>query len=235
MPIHFRCTSCQLLLSITRRKAGQPVNCPSCGAKIVVPTIEEAQRAAGEAAPPPGDEDHERAPPPAEELIAAKVAAGPRHEGRSEEDEEEGFRIRRRAAEEGGLDMTPMVDVTFQLLIFFMLTASFSVQKSMQSEAPEPEQEGAAQTTSYEDIESNSVVVEVDGGNRILVDGDLVAGIDGLVDVLTAKAQAESPPKNELLIEADYRASHGTVVAVTDAGMEAGMQKIRRVSRRTEE
>ena len=34
------------------------------------------------------------------------------------------------------MDMTPMVDVTFLLLIFFMVTAAFSLQKSLQIPAP---------------------------------------------------------------------------------------------------
>jgi len=38
----------------------------------------------------------------------------------------------RKKREDGELDMTPMVDVTFLLLIFFMVTASFSLQKSIQ-------------------------------------------------------------------------------------------------------
>ena len=44
---------------------------------------------------------------------------------------------------EDELDMTPMVDVTFLLLIFFMVTASFTLQKSLEqphakSEDPSP-------------------------------------------------------------------------------------------------
>ena len=38
---------------------------------------------------------------------------------------------RRKKREEEELDMTPMVDVTFLLLIFFLVTASFSLQKSI--------------------------------------------------------------------------------------------------------
>lgn len=37
MPIHFRCTTCNKLLSIARRKAGQAIECPVCGANIRVP------------------------------------------------------------------------------------------------------------------------------------------------------------------------------------------------------
>ena len=49
----------------------------------------------------------------------------------------------RQKCKPGELDMTPMVDVTFLLLIFFMVTASFSLQKSIQmprqaSQLPSP-------------------------------------------------------------------------------------------------
>ena len=64
-----------------------------------------------------------------------------------EADQEEEFHINKRGLDESGLDMTPMVDVTFLLLIFFMITAAFSIQKSMQAEPPEPEDEGAAPDT----------------------------------------------------------------------------------------
>ena len=54
-----------------------------------------------------------------------------------EEEEEDGdpaivFGGRREVSEEDDLDMTPMVDVTFLLLIFFMVTASFTLQKSIE-------------------------------------------------------------------------------------------------------
>src|SRR5438105_12587294 len=37
MPIHFRCSSCDRMLSIARRKAGQQVSCPKCGKDVSVP------------------------------------------------------------------------------------------------------------------------------------------------------------------------------------------------------
>ena len=54
-------------------------------------------------------------------------------ERRSKKDEEDDDGVPpRKKREDGELDMTPMVDVTFLLLIFFMVTASFSLQKSIQ-------------------------------------------------------------------------------------------------------
>ncbi len=37
MPITFRCTACDRMLSIARRKAGTQVGCPKCGKQILVP------------------------------------------------------------------------------------------------------------------------------------------------------------------------------------------------------
>lgn len=37
MPIRFRCTNCERLLGIARRKAGTQITCPQCGESITVP------------------------------------------------------------------------------------------------------------------------------------------------------------------------------------------------------
>ena len=53
MPIRFRCTSCNQLMGISRRKAGTTVNCPTCHAQVVVP---------------PPDPDDKAEPPHAEPI-----------------------------------------------------------------------------------------------------------------------------------------------------------------------
>ncbi len=145
------------------------------------------------------------------------------------EDDEGGFQLSRRALDDDGLDMTPMVDVVFLLLIFFMITASFSLQKSMEAEAPEEDNDGFAQMPRMEDLADESVIVEIDDTNAIFVDDEPVGGLGELQDVLARKMSVEQ--KREMIIEPHYQAKHGTVVAVIDAGIEVGMQRIRRVTR----
>jgi biopolymer transport protein ExbD len=221
------------------------VNCPACSSEITVPEIEGLKAAAGaplEEREAPADEvpaaEPAFAPPPEPPPLPVTpfLEAGaplPGGEGRGGDEDEEPIRFRRSNIDAGGLDMTPMVDVVFQLLIFFMLTCSFSVQKSLQTQAPQPDEEGAAQAVTINELEEDAIVVEIDAEDHLLVDDEPVANVGVLVDVLTAKMASEQ--RTEMLIEADYRASHGIVVAVTDAGMEANMQHIRRVSRRAEE
>jgi biopolymer transport protein ExbD len=241
MPIKFRCPSCRQTLSVSRRKSGQQVNCPACSSEITVPEIEglkavaasQAEREAPADEVPPAEPAFAAPPEPAPLPVAPFMEAPAPLAGGGGGDDEEPLRFRRPNVEAGGLDMTPMVDVVFQLLIFFMLTCSFSVQKSLQTQAPEPDEEGAAQAVTVNELQEDAIVVEIDAEDHLLVDDEPVANVGVLVDVLTAKMASEQ--RNEMLIEADYRASHGIVVAVTDAGMEANMQHIRRVSRRAEE
>jgi hypothetical protein len=53
MPIRFRCSYCNQLMGISRRKAGATVRCPSCDGEIVVPPAEaeQTERAGGGPAP----------------------------------------------------------------------------------------------------------------------------------------------------------------------------------------
>ncbi len=61
------------------------------------------------------------------------------------------------------LDMTPMVDVTFLLLIFFMVTAAFALQKVL--EVPPVSDEEDVSITQVEDIEKDSIVLRIDADN----------------------------------------------------------------------
>ena len=49
--------------------------------------------------------------------------------------------LRAKPGDDPEMDMTPMIDVTFQLIIFFMITATFVVQKTLDMPEASPEQE----------------------------------------------------------------------------------------------
>lgn len=229
MPILFRCQNCGQKLSITRKKAGKTITCPECVHRIKVPVPQQLQGVADDA----GKEDD-----PSEKLQIVKTKqaylsdaeisaewSNSRNPWLDEEEEDEDFSLTRAELDESGLDMTPMVDVTFLLLIFFMITASFSMQRSLETTPPEPDENAASQTLTMEDLEEESVVVEIDNEDNLRVDDVAVSGIGELGDVL------RNSGKRELLIEAHPKATHGMVVAVTDIGIEVDMQRIRRVSR----
>jgi biopolymer transport protein ExbD len=251
MPIRFRCTQCHQLLSVSRKQAGAQTACPACGAEVRVPLIENlttsvpAPRSGSQSAAVREPQAMEAAspeftvPPAAPALAPAPGHQDTRNVWESDLgdwEEHPAFSQAPRRSAKDEADMTSMVDVTFLLLVFFMITASFSVTKALTSQPPSAE-EGAASAApspmTMDELAEESVVVEIGADDSIRVDDVPVAGPVELGEVLAAKIANEK--KTEMVIEAEYRATHGMVVAVTDVAMQAGMQRVRRVSRPDEQ
>ena len=129
--------------------------------------------------------------------------------------------------EEDDLDMTPMVDVTFLLLIFFMITASFTVAKTMPTAPPQPDAAAAAAAAMEpEEEEQEPVLIEIYNDNSVYVEGKKTAIGSALVDALSQQRVRER--RREVMLELEPEASHGTVVAVNDAAIRAGMESVKR-------
>ena len=213
MPIRFRCPSCQQVLSVTSRKAGQKVRCPACQSALRVPTPKVESPREPESAPA------------VEPAVVAKSIFGPVMVEEPESEEEE-FELRRAQTEFEEMDLTPMVDVTFLLLIFFMITASFTMQKAIGFPPPSPDEQGASvQPKQLEDFKDECVIVEIHEDNSISIDEERIPLDANLAAMLATKG------KNEMLIDAHENALHETVVKVVDAGNEVQLQRIRLGSR----
>ncbi|MEM1061937.1 MAG: biopolymer transporter ExbD, partial [Planctomycetota bacterium] len=115
------------------------------------------------------------------------------------------------------------------LLIFFMLTASFDVQRALRIPPPDPEQKGVTQSLELEDLTEDSVIVTIepdgDGGDRLFVDDAELDSPDAIVAELAAAMR--DGRRGELVVVADDESRHATVVAVVDAGQSVGMERIR--------
>jgi biopolymer transport protein ExbD len=211
--------------------AGHEMPCPACGVQHVVPTPENLHAPVESDALPTGAsstfrlDDSPFDPPPLERRPSSPVAPPRPVQGEDDEDDGE-FELRKFDRESDEMDLTPMVDCVFLLLIFFMITASFTVQKTIEVPPPDPEKRGATQSLqTLEDLERTSVVVQIDERNSITVDDVPLADPSSLADVLRDKMYQEQ--KNELVIEAHADAFHETVIAVVDAANEVQFQKIR--------
>lgn len=126
--------------------------------------------------------------------------------------------------------MTPMIDVVFQLLIFFMVTTAYSMQKVLPVPTPDTSDAVAQQAVSNEDAD-DLLTVRVDADDVIWVEDVQAIGRQDLIAKLRkARTQAgpggETPPKR-LLVQADPDAHHEAVVMALDAGSIAGMEEVR--------
>lgn len=145
-----------------------------------------------------------------------------------DDDDDDGFAIRSAESEFEDMDLTPMVDVTFLLLIFFMITASFSLQKSIEVPPPNPDEDGVSQSLqTLDDFREESIIVEIDSNNGIYVDDTKLSNPSEIVQAILDRRDENGKPKSELVLSAHKAARHETVVAVVDAANEVGMQKIR--------
>jgi biopolymer transport protein ExbD len=126
-----------------------------------------------------------------------------------------------RAGDDEEMDLTPMVDVTFLLLVFFMITASFSIQKTLEVPPPNPDESGASQSQTIKDMEENSILVHIDSRDVISVDDEPLSDPTRLADIMRSKRMTE------VLITAHENSLHDTLAKVIDASNETGMQKIR--------
>jgi biopolymer transport protein ExbD len=114
------------------------------------------------------------------------------------------------------IELAPLVDIVFQLLIFFLLTATFVKNPNFDIDLPE----ASSKLTSNvkEDIR---VVILKDGSmkynNELLNDNQLK-------EILQEKH--EDDPSSIVLIQADKETRHGDVVKVMDIAKKVGFSRL---------
>jgi biopolymer transport protein ExbD len=176
----------------------------------------------GEPAPPPVQTAWKGAPEPAPSA------------GEPARDEPTEKIVLRRRIIEGEMDMTPMIDVTFLLLIFFICTASFALTMTKPIPAPK-EDEPSTNVQSIEDIEDDpdNITVRIDAYNTFRVitadSDDEAPSYQELVVKLRAARQGGQDGKvpTTLMVIANGEALHEKVVQALDAGTEVGLEKLR--------
>ena len=117
--------------------------------------------------------------------------------------------------EDSAIDMTPMLDVVFIMLIFFIVTASFVKEAGIEVNRPD------AQTATKQDRANILIAIDENGAiwiNRRKVEVDQVrANIERL--------HAENP-QGSVVIQADQDANVKRLVAVMDASRQAGVYNV---------
>ena len=112
------------------------------------------------------------------------------------------------------VNMTPMLDIVFILLIFFIVTSTFIQEDALGLEtAPIPES-----STSL-----GAIIVDVDANNLVRVNGRLtgVAGVRAQIERLRAEN-----PDTGLVILAHSSARTGTVVRLRDIAYSANFDRV---------
>jgi biopolymer transport protein ExbD len=127
------------------------------------------------------------------------------------------FRVRTK--EEPEINLIPFIDVLLVILIFLMLTTTYSRYTEMQLRLP------VADVDAQRDYE-REVLVSVSANGQYSVNKQAVNG-RGVADLANAlKAGAKAGPESVLIIHADANAKHQSVVNVMEAARRAGLTQI---------
>jgi len=124
-------------------------------------------------------------------------------------------RQRKASAEEAEVDLTPMLDVVFIMLIFFIVTASFVKESGMDVNRPDA-------ATAIVKPRGN-ILVAITPSGQIWID-------KRQVDVRSIRANLErlyaENPQGAVVIQADEESKNGLLVAVMDAAKLAGIDNV---------
>lgn len=112
---------------------------------------------------------------------------------------------KKRVADTAELDITPMIDVTFLLLIFFMVTSTMQPDSAL--EMP------PAQTGTGVDLEQSIVVsLALEGNDVVYIAGEPdQPQVDGLDELMAYVEQMIDQGKSKIIIKADRDVAHGEV------------------------
>ena len=129
------------------------------------------------------------------------------------------MRFSRHRPEEPEINLIPFIDVLLVILIFLMLSTSYSRFTELQINLP------AADAERLRD-RPNEVVVSIASDGRYVVNKKAVDGRS--VDLLTAElaAAAANRPDTVVIISADAMAAHQSVINVLDAARRAGLARL---------
>jgi biopolymer transport protein ExbD len=126
------------------------------------------------------------------------------------------MRLPRQGYKRARIEIIPMIDTVFFLLVFFMVASlSMTLESGMRVNLPK------AQTAQREALTKVTVSLSADGKLYVDHERTTLAGLRA-----TLRRRIEENPLVVVVINADERVEHGKVVGVMDAAKQAGAARL---------
>ncbi|WNO10157.1 biopolymer transporter ExbD [Teredinibacter sp. KSP-S5-2] len=123
------------------------------------------------------------------------------------------------AEDKAEIDLTPMLDVVFIMLIFFIVTASFVKEKSIGVNVPE----STPQDNQVDSDQPKNILIQVKSSDEVFIDTRRVDVRS--IRSLIAQKKAENPDAS-VIVRAHELSSAETYVSIADAAREAKIYNI---------
>jgi len=124
--------------------------------------------------------------------------------------------VKRKAEDEAGeIDLTPMLDVVFILLIFFIVTSVFVTEAGIEVNKPE--------ASLVDGTSGDLILIAVGAQGDIWMDGDL---IDPRFIRSRFELRLADAPNSSIIIQADESANNEQVLLILQAAREADISNV---------
>ncbi len=117
------------------------------------------------------------------------------------------MRFRRRLTPEARVDLIPMIDVVFQLVVFFMVTSTFMMTPGIKLELPS--------STTAEPVIMTEMVVTIASADEIYLNRDGYS-LEGFNDALAGLSEERKAEIESVILEADESVSYEVMITVLD-------------------
>lgn len=147
-------------------------------------------------------------------------------EGEEEDDEEPISLTRAGPARVEELDLAAMVDVAFQLVLFFLVTATTILYKTLEipkpSTEPPPGAVAQGRQRTLDELQEDFILVEIDAEGNVQIDREPVAAeMAALVERL--RTARETTGRTTMLLSAEFTTPHRNAVLAYDAANDIGL------------
>ena len=120
-----------------------------------------------------------------------------------------------------GIDISPLMDCVFILLIFFIVTTTFVEETGVEVDKP--------QALSQNNLDKNSIMIAITNKGEVVYGGRQI-GIGGVQ--AQVKQILTKEPDLPVIIQADTKVETGLLVKVIDEAKQAGAEKVNLSTRR---
>ena len=126
------------------------------------------------------------------------------------------MKFQRQRIDDGGINLTPLIDVVFLLLIFFMVSTTFTKESRLQLDLPTADGDPAV-----EQAEALEIVIDAQGRYQL---NERSLGKASVVELMQAmQRQGGSDTMRPVVITADANSPHQAVVTAMDAAGRLGL------------
>jgi biopolymer transport protein ExbD len=128
------------------------------------------------------------------------------------------MRFRRSRQEEVSVNITPLIDVVFLLLIFFMVTTTFTRETQLQIDLPESQSQISAE-------QLKPLEVLIDRNGNYAINGQVLIKHD-IQSLKRAISETSDDTSTPIVLTADSNAPHQAFIVALDAVAQLGFSKV---------